>query len=75
MAYRIAGLDPSEFTDLFSLNDAALAVHGAMHITAAADRGFPCRVALRDAAKGEALILLHHTSHNVDTPFRSAYAI
>src|SRR3546814_3250385 len=28
-----------------------------------------------DLDKGEQLILLHHTSHDVATPYRSAYAI
>ncbi|HEV2044328.1 MAG TPA: DUF1203 domain-containing protein [Sphingomicrobium sp.] len=44
-------------------------------MTADADRGFPCRVSLEDARAGETLILLHHTSHDVATPYRSAYAI
>src|SRR3546814_13520442 len=39
------------------------------------DRGFPCRISLQDAGAGEELILLHHTSHDVATPYRSAYAI
>src|SRR5207244_2279814 len=38
-------------------------------------RGFPCRVSLEDAGEGETLILLHHLSHDVATPYRSAYAI
>jgi Protein of unknown function (DUF1203) len=75
MTYRIAGLAPEPFVDLFALNDAELAERQARRVTAAADHGFPCRVSLRDAAKGDQLILLHHTSHDVATPYRSAYAI
>jgi hypothetical protein len=75
MSYRIAGLNPEPFASLFALTDAELATRGARWVTAAADRGFPCRVSLRDAREGEALILLHHTSHDVATPYRSAYAI
>ena len=75
MTYRIAGLDPEPFRDLFALGDAALAARNARRVTAAADRGFPCRVSLEDARQGESLILLHHTSHDVATPYRSAYAI
>ena len=37
--------------------------------------GYPCRISLEDAAEGDELILLHHTSHDVSTPYRSAYAI
>lgn len=75
MTYRIKGLDPSNFTHLVNLGDAQLAERGAVRITATSDRGFPCRVTLEDARAGEALILLHHVSHDVATPYRSAYAI
>lgn len=46
-----------------------------MRVEATADHGFPCRISLTDARRGETLILLHHLSHAVETPFRSAYAI
>lgn len=75
MTYRIAGLDPAPFAPLFALSDAELAERGARRVTASADRGFPCRVSLDDARQGESLILIHHTSHDVATPYRSAYAI
>jgi hypothetical protein len=70
MAYRIAGLDPAAFTD----TDALIAA-GAIRVEATIRPGFPCRVTLEDAAPGERLILLNHVSHDVATPFRSAYAI
>jgi hypothetical protein len=75
MTYCITGLSPEPFTPLFALSDTELAERGARRVTAAADRGFPCRVSLRDADRGDHLILLHHTSHDVATPYRSAYAI
>jgi Protein of unknown function (DUF1203) len=75
MTYRITGLDPAPFAPLFALSDADLAACGARRVTATSDRGFPCRVSLADAAAGEQLILLHHVSHDVATPYRSAYAI
>ena len=75
MTYSICGLAPASFTSLFSLSDAELAACGAVRVTASADRGFPCRVSLEDAHAGEQLILLHHTSHDVATPYRSSYAI
>ena len=75
MTYRIRGLDPAPFTPLFALDDGELAARGARRVVAGADRGFPCRISLDDAKAGEELILLHHTSHDVDTPYRSAYAI
>ncbi len=75
MTYSIQGLSPEPFAPLFALDDAELAAINARRVTATADRGFPCRVSLEDAKAGEALILLHHTSHDVETPYRSAYAI
>ncbi len=75
MTYSIRGLSPERFAPLFALDDAGLAAINARRVTATADRGFPCRVSLDDAKAGEELILLHHTSHDVATPYRSAYAI
>jgi len=75
MTYAITGLDPEPFAPLFALSDAELAARGARRVVADADRGFPCRISLDDARAGEELILLHHVSHDVETPYRSAYAI
>jgi len=75
MTYMISGLRPDRFAPLFAMDDAELAAINVRRVTATADRGFPCRVSLEDAKAGEALILLHHVSHDVETPYRSAYAI
>ena len=75
MTYRIAGLEPAPFAPLFALSDAELAQQGAVRLTAPASRGYPCRVSLEDAREGDSLVLLHHTSHDVATPYRSSYAI
>ena len=75
MTYRIEGLSPEAFESLFGMNDGELAERGARRVFAKSSRGFPCRVSLEDAAEGEELILLHHVSHDVATPYRSAYAI
>ncbi|WP_447765012.1 DUF1203 domain-containing protein [Sphingopyxis panaciterrae] len=75
MTYMITGLSPDPFVPFFAMDDAELAAHDARRVTATADRGFPCRISLEDARAGEELILLHHTSHDVATPYRSAYAI
>lgn len=74
MAYRISGLDPAPFAPLFALDEARLAARGA-RIVVATGPGFPCRVSLADASAGERLLLTHHVSHDVATPYRSAYAI
>lgn len=75
MTYRIIGLDAAPFKPLFELSDDELARRNARRVTAASKPGFPCRVTLEDAEVGEELILLHHVSHDVGTPYRSAYAI
>ena len=75
MTYRITGLNPALFDDLRGLDDVALAARGARRVVATGKPGFPCRMTLDDAEPGETLILLHYVSHDVATPFRSAYAI
>ena len=75
MAYRITGLSPEPFAGLFALDDTQLAERNAERVTVTSKPGFPCRISLDDADAGEAVILLHHVSHDVATPYRSAYAI
>jgi hypothetical protein len=74
MTYRIAGLDPAQFAPLWAMEprtrDSARRA-----VTADADAGFPCRVTLEDARAGERLVLVHHVHHEVETPYRSAFAI
>jgi Protein of unknown function (DUF1203) len=74
MTYRIEGLRREFFTPLFAMNDDELATRNAVRVTATGP-GFPCRVSLQDAKAGEPLILLNYISHDVATPYRSAYAI
>ena len=75
MSFRIQGLSPVPFADLFSLPDEALAGRGAMRVVADESPGYPCRVSLTDAAIGDEVILTHYEHHLVDSPFRSGYAI
>lgn len=75
MTYRIQGLDPKPFEHLFDLSDDELAGQNARRVKVTNKPGFPCRVSLEDAEPGEQIILLHHVSHDVDTPYRSAYAV
>lgn len=75
MTYRITGLNPANHAVLFAMTDAELSAINARRVIANSNHGFPCRVSLRDADEGDALILFHHVSHEVATPYRSAYAI
>ena len=75
MTYRIEGVRPEECSGFLGLADDELARRGARRVIADSKPGFPCRITLEDAEPGESLILFNHVSHDVATPFRSAYAI
>jgi hypothetical protein len=74
MTYCIQGLSPEPFAHLFALDDQELARLRARRVRATGG-GYPCRVSLEDAGEGEELILIHHVSHDVETPYRSSFAI
>jgi Protein of unknown function (DUF1203) len=75
MSFRIKGLDPARFRDLFGLPDAELAKRGVRRYIANASPGFPDRIEVRDAEPGESLLLLNHVHQPADTPFRASHAI
>jgi hypothetical protein len=75
MSYRISGLDLKPFAHLFSLEDEALAAHGARRHVADAKPGFPCRVTLEDAEPGERLVLVNYVHQPADSPYRASHAI
>jgi hypothetical protein len=75
MAFRITGLPPESFSNLFELTDEQLRAHNAMRVIALADGGYPCRISLQDAAPGDELILTHYEHHPVESPFRASHAI
>ncbi|MEP7316137.1 MAG: DUF1203 domain-containing protein [Sphingomicrobium sp.] len=75
MTYRIRGLDPDQFAPLLAMTDEQLAGFRTIRVRAESNRGFPCRVSLEDARDGESLILTHYVSHDVATPYRTAYAV
>jgi len=75
MTYRIAGLDPAPFAPLWAMDAEELARHRARRVVADDGFGFQCRVTLEDARAGEPLLLVHHVHHEVETPYRSAFAI
>ena len=75
MSFQIHSLDASEFTDLFDLSDEDLAQHRAKRVTADDDTGFPCRVSLEDAQKGDDLILVNHTHMDKSSPYMASHAV
>lgn len=68
MTYQITGISPEQLANVGS-------APGTVRVTASSKPGFPCRVTLEDAEPGEELLLFHHVSHDVDSPYRSSYAI
>jgi hypothetical protein len=75
MTYRIEGLPGDAYSHLIQMCEGELEAHHARRVRADSKPGFPCRVTLEDAEPGESLILFNHVSHDVPTPFRSAYAV
>ena len=75
MTYRVRGLDPQQFKPLFAMGVDGLRSARATRLTAGVEGKFPCRVSLRDAEPGDELALVHFTNHDVETPYRNAYAI
>lgn len=75
MTYCIRGLEPHQFSDMFELGDGELAKARATRVIADTSGKYPCRVSLRDAEPGEELVLLNFTNHEVETPYRSSFAI
>jgi len=75
MAFRITGLSPEPFKELFGLSDASLANKGIRRYVAEAGSAFPDRIEMRDAEPGESLLLLNHEYQPADTPYRARHAI
>jgi hypothetical protein len=74
MTYRIKGIDPAPYRQLFGLSDKELGSRGIIRMTVT-DPTFPCRVSLTDRAIGETVLLLNHVSHDVANPYRATHAI
>ena len=75
MPFRIIGLDPAPFRHLYGLTPDLLAAQGAERCIADASPGFPDRVELRDAAPGEALLLVNYVHQPAANPYRASHAI
>jgi hypothetical protein len=75
MSFRITGLAPEPFSELFTLTDAQLRLRNAQRLRAQPDGGYPCRISLCDALPDEELILTHYQHHDVSSPFSASDAI
>ena len=74
MSYRIRGLDPAPYQQLFRLSDDRLAERGVVRMIVDSP-AFPCRVSLTDRQIGDRVLLLNHVSHDVANPYRASHAI
>ena len=75
MDFRIEALPVAPFAPLFDLDELELAARGVVRRIADTRPGFPCRVSLRDAEPGEAVLLLNYEHLPVAGPYRSRHAI
>jgi hypothetical protein len=72
MSFRISALPAERFTELFALDDQALAARGAKRIVVEQKPGVPCRVSLADADLGEVAILVPFEHQPHDSPYRAS---
>lgn len=72
MDFLVHALDPADYAPLFELDEAGLHALGARRVVATSHPGFPCRVALEDAAVGDELLLVHHRHLVSDSPYRAS---
>jgi len=75
MQFQFHGLSHSLFEQFYNMPDEQLVASGIVKYIADADFGYPCRVTLEDAKKGDILYLLNYTHLDVTSPYRSAHAI
>jgi len=74
-SFRVSGLQAEIFRPLYGLSETELSAQGVMRVTASGEGAYPCRVSLRDATPGEAVLLLNYEHQAAPTPFRARHAI
>ena len=72
MNFRIRGLSPDAFRELFTLSDSELAERDIRRVVAEGPGSAPCRVSLEDAEPGERLLLLPFAHHVAASPFQAS---
>jgi hypothetical protein len=75
MQFRITGLSPEPFQELFGLPDEELVKRNVKRYVADKKPGFPCRIEMRDVEVGESILLLNHVCQPAATPYRATHAI
>jgi hypothetical protein len=75
MDFKILGLAPTPFVELYGLTDAELEARHAKRYIADKKPGFPDRVEMRDVEPGEVVILVNYEHQAEDTPYRARHAV
>ncbi|UPG96453.1 DUF1203 domain-containing protein [Luteibacter aegosomatissinici] len=75
MAYRIRGIDPTPFLSLYGRDEAELKQRGVLRMVAGDDTGYPERIELRNARRGESLLLLNFTHQPAAGPYHASHAV
>ena len=76
MNFKFYGLDGELFSIYSQKSNAELEQMGAIKVIAGESFGYPCRVTLNDAAKGDELYLLNFAHlDNPQSPFAASHAI
>lgn len=70
--FRLVALSGTAFSPLFELPDTELARRGMQRCIAEEDGGWPCRVSLQDAARGDELLLLSFEHQPAVSPYRAS---
>lgn len=71
-SFRLIGLEPKQFGQLFDLSDSELKARNIRRVIADADFGFPCRVCLEDAQSGDELLLLPFQHQPAAGPYQAS---
>lgn len=69
--FQIKAINASEVNHLFNLNNEELLLHQAVRMIVDEHPGYPCRVSLADAEKGEEVLLFSYKHHDVRSPYYS----
>jgi len=75
MDYKVIGLSPQPFLDLYGLSDAALTERNAKRYRADTRPGFPDRIEIRDVEPGEDVLLVNFVHQPESTPYRASHAV
>ena len=75
MSFRIQGLSPAPFADLYGLSEAELGARGVIRYVAEDNSSFPDRIEMRHLAPGETALLINHVCQPAQTPYRATHAI